>query len=102
MQDARTLRTARRLPYPPEAVYAAFASGTVLASWWGPEGFTNTFAQFDFSVGLSAVDGGTQLTCDQVFDDAQTARAVRALLGAANDQNLDRLTRALRAADSAA
>jgi len=102
MQDDRTLRTARRLPYPPEAVYAAFASGPVLATWWGPEGFTNTFAQFDFSVGLTAVDGGTQLTWDQAFDDAQTARAVRALVGAANEQNLDRLTQALRAVASAA
>jgi uncharacterized protein YndB with AHSA1/START domain len=50
MQDDRVLRTARTLPYSPQAVYAAFASGPVLASWWGPEGFTNTFDTFDFTV----------------------------------------------------
>jgi uncharacterized protein YndB with AHSA1/START domain len=141
MQDPKVLSTARTLPYSPEAIYAAFASGPVLASWWGPEGFTNTFDTFDFAVNgrwvftmhgpdgkdyvntsffadlkpnsrivvrhdcapyftltvsLTKVDGGTCLTWDQAFDDAETARAVSARVGPANEQNLDRLTLALR------
>jgi uncharacterized protein YndB with AHSA1/START domain len=42
------LETSRILSYPPEAVYAAFTSPDILASWWGPEGFTNTFEIFEF------------------------------------------------------
>jgi uncharacterized protein YndB with AHSA1/START domain len=147
MQDDRTLSTARVLPYSPEAIFSAFASAPVLASWWGPEGFKNTFDTFDFTVGgkwiftmhgpdganyantsyfealepgklvvirhdcppyftltvrLSKVNGGTNLTWDQVFDDADTARAVKARVGSANEENLNRLTLALGRAKSAA
>ena len=49
--EDRTLRTSRTLPFPPDAVYGAFAVPEVLASWWGPDGFTNTFDVFDFKVG---------------------------------------------------
>jgi len=51
MTDARSLNTARTLPYPPGAVFAAFAEADVLAAWWGPDGFTNTFEVFEFMVG---------------------------------------------------
>jgi uncharacterized protein YndB with AHSA1/START domain len=147
MEDNRTLSTARVLPYSPEAIFSAFASAPVLASWWGPEGFKNTFDAFDFTVGgkwiftmhgpdgtnyantsyfealepgklvvirhdcppyftltvrLSKVNGGTNLTWDQVFDDTDTARAVKARVGSANEENLNRLTLALGRADSAA
>lgn len=50
LQD-RTLSTSRTLPYSPAAIYAAFASASVLASWWGPDGFTNTFEVFEFRPG---------------------------------------------------
>jgi uncharacterized protein YndB with AHSA1/START domain len=50
LQDS-TLSTSRTLPYPPAEVYAAFASASVLASWWGPNGFSNTFEIFDFRPG---------------------------------------------------
>ena len=145
MQDNKILSTARTFPFSPEAVYAAFACGPVLAAWWGPEGFANTFHIFDFNVngrwlftmhgpdgnsyentsffaaleparrivirhdcqpfftltvGLHAVGGGTHLTWDQAFDDADTARAVSAVVGPANEQNLDRLSLALRRAQS--
>jgi len=50
MQDNKIRSTASTLPFSPEAVYAAFACGPVLAAWWGPEGFTNTFHTFDFTV----------------------------------------------------
>lgn len=140
MSDNTTLRTARTLPHPPQAVYNAFASANLLATWWGPDGFTNTFEAFDFSVGgrwvfvmhgsdgnrypntnrfealepgkrvvirhdcapyftltvgLAAAPGGTHLTWEQAFDDAKTAQAVNAIVGPANEQNLDRLTRVL-------
>jgi uncharacterized protein YndB with AHSA1/START domain len=138
--DDRSFRTTRTLPHPPAAVYGAFASPGLLADWWGPEGFTNRFEQFEFTVGgrwrftmhgpdgqaypneslfqdlqpphrvvirhdcapyftltvsLAPVAGGTHLTWLQVFDDARTAQAVRAIVEPANEQNLDRLGRVL-------
>lgn len=50
LQDS-TLSTSRTLPYSPAAIYAAFESPNVLASWWGPDGFSNTFEVFDFRPG---------------------------------------------------
>lgn len=35
----------------PEAIFAAFADPTRLARWWGPHGFTNSIAHFDFQPG---------------------------------------------------
>ncbi|BDI08096.1 SRPBCC domain-containing protein [Sphaerotilus microaerophilus] len=139
--DPCTFHTTRTLPYPPGAVYAAFAAPEVLATWWGPDGFTNTFEVFEFQPGgrwlfemhgpdgshypnqsrfevlepgerivirhvnaplftltvrlEAAVDGGSRLDWTQVFDDAQVAQAVRHIVEPANEQNLDRLTRAL-------
>lgn len=46
--------------------------------------------------------GGTHLIWGQEFDDAETAQAVKAIVGTANEQNLDRLTRALSLSTSAA
>jgi len=34
-----------------DAAYGAFADPVHLASWWGPEGFTNTFHEFDLRPG---------------------------------------------------
>ncbi|ASK32886.1 polyketide cyclase (plasmid) [Alcanivorax sp. N3-2A] len=147
MNDDRTLSTKRTLPYPPEAIYGAFSSPDLLALWWGPEGFTNTFETFEFKPGgrwkfvmhgpdgsdylnesrfeelvpnakvvirhdcaphftltieLIAAGEGTHLTWSQVFDDAETARAVKARAGSANEQNLDRLTSVLDGAAGAA
>lgn len=45
------MRTSRVLPFSPAAIYAAFSSPELLAQWWGPEGFTNTFEQFEFKTG---------------------------------------------------
>lgn len=140
MDASRIFRTERTLAFSPVAVYGAFASASVLASWWGPQGFTNSFETFDFEVGgrwiftmhgpdgssypnrniftaleparrivirhdgppyftltvqLSEVAGGTHLTWEQAFDDEETAQAVQAIVVPANEQNLDRLTRAL-------
>jgi uncharacterized protein YndB with AHSA1/START domain len=51
MMEDRTLRTSRVLPFSPKEIYSAFASPDALASWWGPEGFTNTFEVFEFTAG---------------------------------------------------
>lgn len=147
MSSDRTLSTERLLPFAQDAIYAAFATPELLAAWWGPEGFTNSFDVFDFRAGgqwlftmhgpdgkhyvnksfFSSIDPtgsivirhdcqpyftltvrfvpvatGTLLTWDQAFDDAETARAVQAVVGTANEQNLDRLTRVLAASTGAA
>jgi uncharacterized protein YndB with AHSA1/START domain len=117
-----------------------FASADLLASWWGPEGFTSTFEIFEFTIGgrwkfmMHGPDGesyqndsffeelvpdskivihhdcppnfkltveltpdtvGTHLTWEQVFDDVETAQAVKQRAGSANEQNIDRLTTVL-------
>lgn len=45
------MRTSRILRFSPEEIYGAFASADLLASWWGPEGFSNTFEIFEFTPG---------------------------------------------------
>jgi len=140
MTEDRTLSTSRNLPYTPKQIYGAFASADLLALWWGPEGFSNTFEIFEFTVGgrwkfimhgpdgnsypnqsifeelvpdsrivihhdcppdfrltvqLTPVSDGTQLSWEQVFEDAETAQAVKLRVGPANEQNIDRLTQVL-------
>jgi uncharacterized protein YndB with AHSA1/START domain len=34
---------------PPEFVFQSFSNPAILAKWWGPSGFTNTFEKFEFS-----------------------------------------------------
>ena len=51
MNQDNTLWTSRILPYPPEAVFGAFSDPELLAAWWGPDGFTNTFEVFEFKEG---------------------------------------------------
>jgi uncharacterized protein YndB with AHSA1/START domain len=140
MDQDNTFRTARILPHSPDAVYDAFASASILASWWGPDGFTNSFEVFEFKaggrwkfimhgpdgnsypnesifvalepgakivikhvcppyftlhIGLTPASGGTELTWEQVFEDSKTAQAIKDIVVPANEQNLDRLARAL-------
>ncbi|WP_193166152.1 SRPBCC domain-containing protein [Microbulbifer hainanensis] len=140
MTEDRILRTSRTLPFPPQDIYGAFASADLLASWWGPEGFSNTFDVFEFTAGgrwqfvmhgpdgkdyanesffeelvpdakivihhdcppnfkltveLTPASEGTLLTWEQVFEDAETAQAVKQRAGSANEQNIDRLTQVL-------
>ena len=45
------VRTERVIQATPARVFAAFAAAEVLAQWWGPDGFTNTFDEFDFQPG---------------------------------------------------
>lgn len=146
MTEDRILRTSRTLPFSPKEIYGAFASANLLALWWGPEGFSNTFEVFEFTaggrwkfvmhssdgedylnesffeelvpdskivihhdcppnfkltVGLTPDGEGTLLTWEQVFEDAETAHAVKQRAGAANEQNIDRLTTVLSEAANA-
>lgn len=40
--------TSRLLPFTQAEVHAAFADAACLASWWGPDGFRNSFELFEF------------------------------------------------------
>lgn len=40
--------TNRLFPFTPAQIFAAFADADRLASWWGPDGFSNTFEVFEF------------------------------------------------------
>jgi len=147
MTEDRTLRTSRILPFSPREIYCAFASADLLARWWGPEGFSNTFERFEFIAGgrwkfvmhgpdgnnypnesffeelvpdakivihhdcppnfkltieLTPASEGTYLTWVQVFEDAETAQAVKLRAGTANEQNIDRLTDVLNEAANSA
>ncbi len=44
-------RSHRVLPHQPQSVFDAFARAELLARWWGPAGFTNTFHVFEFREG---------------------------------------------------
>ena len=50
-RDGAIFRTGRILPYPRPRVFDAFAEPAILARWWGPNGFTNTFEIFEFKSG---------------------------------------------------
>lgn len=44
-------RHSREIAAPPDRVFAAFTDPARHARWWGPAGFTNTFASRDFRSG---------------------------------------------------
>jgi uncharacterized protein YndB with AHSA1/START domain len=60
----REIVTARMIDVPRERAFRAWADPTLLARWWGPNGFTNTFYEFDFRTGghwrftMHGPDGG--------------------------------------------
>ena len=43
----REVRTKRTIHAPREKVFAAWTDPAILARWWGPNGFTNTFHRFE-------------------------------------------------------
>lgn len=45
------VRAERVLSFKPRSVFAAFEQADRLAQWWGPNGFRNTFEQFEFTPG---------------------------------------------------
>lgn len=44
----REIVTTRVLPFPRDVVFEAWSDAALLARWWGPKGFTNTFEVFEF------------------------------------------------------
>jgi uncharacterized protein YndB with AHSA1/START domain len=61
----RELVTSRVIDAPQERVFQAFRDPARLARWWGPQGFTNTFQEFDLRPGgawrfvMHGPDGGS-------------------------------------------
>ena len=53
VESGRELTTTRVLDAPRERVFRAFSEAEHLAQWWGPQGFTNTFQEFDLRAGAS-------------------------------------------------
>lgn len=49
--DGMVVFSERHIPFPPQALFAAFADPDQLKLWWGPDGFTNTIHSFDFRPG---------------------------------------------------
>ncbi len=49
--NKREIVSSRILNSPVETVYQAFENPNQLKNWWGPEGFTNTFHEFDLRPG---------------------------------------------------
>ena len=47
----RSIVNARVLPFSCEAVFGAFTNPQLLKEWWGPNGFSNTFHEFDLKPG---------------------------------------------------
>lgn len=47
----REIVSSRVIHAPQEKVFEALRNPDILARWWGPEGFTNTFHIFDFRPG---------------------------------------------------
>ena len=134
------IQTNRVIPFSPACVYGAFANGAMLASWWGPNGFTNEFEVFEFKPGgkwkftMIAPNGaryanqslfidlipaekvvirhdcapfftltiklephasGTRLHWEGNFDDPKVLEAIKHIAVPANEENIDRLIRAL-------
>ena len=46
-----TFNHSRDIPATPAQVFAAISNPERLARWWGPNGFTNSFSEFDFKTG---------------------------------------------------
>jgi hypothetical protein len=47
----REIVSSRVLDAPPDKVFEAFRNPDLLARWWGPKGFSNTFETFEFQPG---------------------------------------------------
>jgi uncharacterized protein YndB with AHSA1/START domain len=51
MSKDREITSTRRVTYSQAEVYQAWSNPDLLAQWWGPKGFTNTFHAFDLKPG---------------------------------------------------
>jgi uncharacterized protein YndB with AHSA1/START domain len=75
--------------YPNESVFAQLESGSkvVIEHVCAP--------YFTLTVNLTPVAAGTLVSWEQVFADTETAQAVKSIVGPANEQNLNRMTKVL-------
>ncbi|MEQ6289591.1 SRPBCC domain-containing protein [Vogesella sp. GCM10023246] len=76
-----TFRTSRQFAAPPAVVFAAIADVERIARWWGPAGFSNRIAEFDFRPGgrwLFDMIGpdGTVYANESLFVSIEPARQV--------------------------
>lgn len=51
MSDDRTIINRRIVPHTREQIFKAWTDPDLLAQWWGPKGFTNTFHTFELKPG---------------------------------------------------
>lgn len=75
-QSASVLRNERTYSASPRSIFAAFEEPDLLARWWGPDGFTNTFETFEFRPGgrwIFEMHGpdGTSYHNESVFRDIE-------------------------------
>jgi uncharacterized protein YndB with AHSA1/START domain len=75
------IQTQRVIQFSPGRVYAAFANGKTLATWWGPNGFTNEFEIFEFKIGgkwkfTMIAPNGARYANQSVFMDLISAEKV--------------------------
>jgi uncharacterized protein YndB with AHSA1/START domain len=81
MED-REIVTTRTVHATREAVWEAWTNPVLLAQWWGPEGFRNTFYEFDLQPGgawrfIMQSPNGTRSPNEGVFQEvAQPERIV--------------------------
>jgi len=47
MKENQTVLNQRVIPFTREQVFEAWTNSELLAQWWGPKGFTNTFHTFE-------------------------------------------------------
>ncbi len=76
IDPSAVVSTERVLSAKPRDVFAAFEQPDRLARWWGPNGFTNTFEQFEFKPGGGWVfvmhgPNGIDYPNDNVFREIQ-------------------------------
>ncbi len=51
MAHLNTIANKRIFKFTPQEIFTAFQDPSLLAKWWGPKDFTNTFEVFEFQVG---------------------------------------------------
>jgi len=78
---SREIISSRLLAASPALVFQAYSAPERLARWWGPDGFTNTFHEFNFSPGGTwrfAMRGpdGTVYPNESVFEEVTPERIV--------------------------
>jgi uncharacterized protein YndB with AHSA1/START domain len=82
LDDSSEIVSARTFDAPREIVFRAFSDPGHLARWWGPQGFTNTFQEFDLRTGgawrlvMRAPDGTEYPMSKDVVEVAPPARIV--------------------------